>query len=100
MSTVKFFLYQFLLLTALLLVNIYSDPYISKPFSIVDLIATIIVFPVYFLLISMFVKLYRRFNTRSRNKIIVITLAFVAAIILLTLTENIWFEIKGEMLFK
>ncbi len=100
MSPVKFFLYQFLLLIALLLVNIYSDPFISKPFSIVDLIATFIVFPVYFLLISLLVKLYRRFNTRSRNKVILSTIAFMAAIILLTIMENVWYEIYGEMLFK
>jgi len=99
MSPVRFFIYQFILFIALLLLNIYSDPYISKPFSLVDLIAICITAPIFILLISLIGKLYIRFNTRLRNKVLFSITAFILAIICLVIVENIWFEIKGEMLF-
>ncbi|TFE00597.1 hypothetical protein E2626_11515 [Jeotgalibacillus salarius] len=99
MNCVKFFIYQFSLFIALLLLNIYFDPYISKPFSFVDLIAICISVPIYILLVSLIIKLYRRFNTRLRNKVLISITAFIIATIFLAIIENIWFGIKGEMLF-
>jgi len=44
--------------------------------------------------------LYKRFNARLRNNILLCGAAFILAIIVIATVENVWFEIKGEMLFK
>ena len=100
MNWVRFLIYQTLLFIALLLLNGYSDSYISKPFSIVDLIAICISVPIFVLIIILISKLYRRFSARLRNKVLLCVAAFILAIIMIALGENVWFEITGKMLFK
>jgi hypothetical protein len=100
MNWIRFVIYQTILFTALLFLNGYSDSYISKPFSIVDLIAICISVPISVLIIILISKLYRRFSAGLRNKILLCGAAFILAIIIIALGENIWFEITGEMLFK
>ncbi|KPH77865.1 hypothetical protein AFL42_02620 [Oceanobacillus caeni] len=100
MSRIRFFVYQFILFLALLVLNIYSDSYISKPFSIVDIIAICISFPIFVSIVILIGMLYKRFNARLRNKILLCGAAFILAIIVIATVENVWFEIKGEMLFK
>ncbi|TXL65686.1 hypothetical protein FHP05_06065 [Cerasibacillus terrae] len=99
MNWVRFFIYQFILFIALLLLNVYSDSYISKPFTRVDLIAICISTPIFVLIVVLIGKLYMRFKTKLRNKILLSITAFVLAIICIAIIENIWFELKGEMLF-
>lgn len=100
MNHFKFFIYQFILFSTAFLANIYFNKYISPPFTRVDLIAIctfLIIFIVSFVLID---KLYKRFRSiRLLNKILLSIPAFILAIVLIGLLENMWFEFKGERLF-
>ncbi|WP_100372064.1 hypothetical protein [Bacillus sp. FJAT-45037] len=100
MSPIRFLLYQCFLFTALILLNFYTNPYISKPFTRVDAIALAITTPILFLLLGLQNFLYTRFHSKLRKKIILSIAAFVFVVIIMVLLENIWFEIKGDMLFK
>ncbi|PYZ96649.1 hypothetical protein CR205_13190 [Alteribacter lacisalsi] len=100
MSLAKFIVYQFILFTALILLNLYSDPYISRPFTHIDLIATCITAPVSIFLFSLVFKMYGSLNTRFRNKILLSVTGFLLAAIFLAGIDNLWFEIKGKMLFQ
>ncbi|HBZ10838.1 MAG TPA: hypothetical protein DEO65_13370 [Bacillus bacterium] len=99
MSRVRFFIYQFTLFVSLILLSVYSDSYISQPFSRVDFIAICISAPIFVLIVSQIGKLYIRFNTKLRKKVLLSITAFILAFVFIALIENVWFEIKGEMLF-
>lgn len=100
MKHVRFFIYQFILFGTLLVLNVYSDKYISKPFTRVDLIAICISAPIAIIIVNLVIKVYLRFNTiRLRNTILLSILAIISAFIFIGLMESIWFEIKGHMLF-
>lgn len=99
MSPTRFFICQFILFFSLLFLNAYFDPYISKPFSRVDLIAICIKTPLFILIVILNGKLYIRFNARLRNKVFLSISAFILAIIFIVLLDNIWFQITGKMFF-
>ncbi|WP_019152438.1 hypothetical protein [Robertmurraya massiliosenegalensis] len=99
MTWKKFVFYQSIIFIALILVAVYSDPYIGKPFSYVDLIAMFVTVPLYILLVGFNGKLYSRINTSLRNKMFFSIIAFILAFILIVSTDNIWFEVTGKMLF-
>ncbi|MGG0719577.1 hypothetical protein ABE096_18625 [Robertmurraya massiliosenegalensis] len=99
MSWKKFLIYQSIIFIAIILVAVYSDPYIGNPFSHIDLIAMLVTVPLYILLVGFNGKLYSRFNTRLINKIIFSIIAFIIVFILFVVAENIWFEVTGHMLF-
>ncbi|KIV56492.1 hypothetical protein AM501_04390 [Aneurinibacillus migulanus] len=100
MNQFKFFIYQFLLFIIVLVSNVYSDEYISKPFSYIDFIVMSITLPIHALIFFLIFKIYRHFKTvRLRNKILLSITAFIFAVLFIGLLENIWFEIKGKMLF-
>lgn len=92
MNHVKFVIGQFVLFTLLLIVNSYADSYISKPFSRVDFIAICVSAPIFMLIVSLIGRLYRRFNTTLRNKVLLSITAFILSVIFLALLENLWFE--------
>ena len=99
MNWVKFLIYQFALFFALILLSVYSDSYISQPFSRVDLIAMYNSAPIFALIVSFIGKLYIRFNTKLRKKFLLSITAFILAFVFIAIIDNVWFEIKGEMLF-
>ncbi|OAH63061.1 hypothetical protein AWH49_06865 [Domibacillus aminovorans] len=86
MSHLKFFVYQFVLISALIAVNYYSDEYISKPFGSVDLLAIGIIAFLAIVTISLTNRLYNRLGTiRLRNKILLTILAFVLVCLFIVL---------------
>lgn len=96
----KFLSYQYLLVTAILVVNIYADRYISHPFTRVDLLAILISLPLFISLISLISLLYHRFNSiRLRNRILLTIAAFILAVVSIAIIENIWYALYGEILF-
>ncbi len=100
MSHVRFLIYQFIFCNTFFIINFYLDKYISKPFTRVDLIATCINILIVTLLVILSNKLYKPFKSiRLRNKILLSIPAVILAILFIGLLENIWFEIKGELLF-
>ncbi len=100
MNCFKFIAFQFILFVIIIVSNVYQDKYISKPFSYIDLIAMSISLPIHILILFLIFKLYRHFNTiRLRNKISFSIVSFSLAFLFISLLENIWYEIKGEMLF-
>ncbi|WP_453993649.1 hypothetical protein [Bacillus nitroreducens] len=99
MNRTRFFIYQILLFTALLLLNLFADSYISRPFSRVDLLAICITVPLAIVIVGLVIQLYKRFNMRMRQKVLFLVMAFILAIIIITVIENIWFYINGEMIF-
>lgn len=100
MKILKFLFYQFLLIAILLVLNALLDKYISRPFSLIDLIAIFIGLPLYLLVFRLEFRLFDRFTTiRLRYKILLSVFAFILAFISIALLENIWFETTGKMLF-
>ncbi|KAF0820924.1 hypothetical protein KIS4809_0451 [Bacillus sp. ZZV12-4809] len=81
MLYIKFCLYQFVLFSALLVLNFILDQYISRPFTRVDLIAICISVPVLIIGFIVINKLHRHFeDIRLRNKILIAIPIFILSI--------------------
>lgn len=78
-----FFIYQFVFISASIVIFYLSDEYIDKPFTHVDLIAIVIVFIIVMLIFSLIDKLNKRWlsDIRLLNKILLSLLAFVLGFI-------------------
>ncbi|MGM7680547.1 hypothetical protein ACSVDA_00205 [Cytobacillus sp. Hm23] len=100
MDRLKFFVYQLSLFITLLVINVYADKYISKPFTRIDLLAISISLPLFILIAMLIDRSYKRFNAiQLKNRIVLSIIAFVFAATFLAFLDNIWFEITGKMLF-
>ncbi len=100
MYCLKFFVYQFMLFITFIVINFYTDKYLSKPFDRIDLLAISISLPLLILIIMLFDRSYKRFNAiQLKNRIVLSIIAFVFAASFLALLDNIMFEITGKMLF-
>lgn len=94
LKQLRFFLYQSILFSTMLIMNYYFfDKYISKPFTHIDLIATVVLLIILKLALKWkwIDKFYEPFKSiRYKNKILLSIPAFIlATIILIILTEVI-----------
>ena len=100
MNSLRFLIYQFLLFFSLMVVSVFSDKYISKPFSTTDLVAILVTAPLYLLIFRLSQWLFRHFDTMQiRGKILLSLIAFILAFLFIVLFENIWFATTKKMLF-
>ncbi|TYR78831.1 hypothetical protein FZC66_17535 [Priestia megaterium] len=91
MNYMIFFIYQFILVSTLFIINFYVDSYIGKPFTRVDLLAICIQIPIFILLINLISKLYSRFSSiRLRTKIFLSILAVLAVILATLVISVLW----------
>jgi hypothetical protein len=96
MSYLKIFIYQFILFSTAIAINFYSDKYISKPFTHIDLIAicltALIFIPIANLII---VKMLKHLDgIRLRNLILLSIPAFILAILFIGLLTGQIFSLK------
>ena len=100
MIYIRFIIYQFFLLAALIVINFYCDSYLGKPFNHVDLLAILISAPFIIINILLLSKLYKQYRMiRLRMRISLSVMAFIIAVVCLGTLDNIWFSINGEMFF-
>ncbi|WP_223700488.1 hypothetical protein [Sutcliffiella deserti] len=100
MSYMKFFIFQVILFCVILVTNVFTDKYLGRPFTLVDLTAVLISAPIFigvFILINKLYKTYTSINLKI--KIALSITAFISAFIVLVLLENIWFNITGFQIF-
>ncbi|KWW21943.1 hypothetical protein AS888_05540 [Peribacillus simplex] len=91
MNYVRFCVYQFILFSAIFVINIPLDKYIGKPFTSVDLLAICI--SIFFILIVYGVinKIYSRFeNIRLRNKILISIPIVILSILFIGILEQLF----------
>ncbi|MGM9987203.1 MAG: hypothetical protein ACI35O_08245 [Bacillaceae bacterium] len=100
MNYIKFFFYEFLILTIFLAIHIYLDQFTSKPFTYVDLIAICVELPIWILNFNLLTKLFNHFPMiTNRKKIALSIFTFLFAALFLGLSESIYFELTGKMIF-
>ncbi|KGA99024.1 hypothetical protein AJ85_15125 [Alkalihalobacillus alcalophilus ATCC 27647 = CGMCC 1.3604] len=99
MEKIAFIMYQCFLFILLLLTNLFLSPFIKPPLSYIDLVAGVLQGVIWLIVIYFITVLYKRSSMRLRNKVFCSITSFILAIIFIVALENIWFEIKGEMLF-
>lgn len=86
MNYFRFFIYQFILFSAVIVSNFYLDQYISTPFTAIDLIAIVIGILIFVLVVYLITKFYKNSNSiRLRNKILLSIPAVILAILLIGL---------------
>ncbi|PUB04678.1 hypothetical protein C8K15_1532 [Paenisporosarcina sp. OV554] len=91
MNYVRFFIYQFIIFSALFVINIPFGKYISKPFTSVDLIAICIKLLIIVIVYRVLKKIYRRFeNIRLRNKILISIPIVILSILFIGLLEQLF----------
>ncbi|MFD1172910.1 hypothetical protein [Oceanobacillus picturae] len=91
-NIVRFAMYQFVLFFLLFAINVPLDRFISKPFTYVDFLATIIA--ILFLIIGYRIvnKVYKRFEgIRLRTKLFISIPIALGSIVFLALLENQFF---------
>lgn len=92
MNYVRFCTYQFILFSALFLINIPLDRYISKPFTAVDLIAICMGLAILLIVYLLVNKIYKRFdNIRLRNRILMTIPTIILSILFIGLLEQLFF---------
>lgn len=90
MQYIKFCLYQFFLFSALFVLNIRFDQYISRPFTRVDFIAICISVPVLIIIFIVISKLYRHFDAiRLRNKIFISIPVFILSVFFIGFLDSL-----------
>jgi hypothetical protein len=99
MVILRSFVFQFLLITLVLVLSVYSDIYISQPFSFFDLLAICISLPLLFLLVLLQGKLYKQASGNVRTRVFVSVSAFLLSLLLMIAFDTIWFEFRGESFF-
>ncbi|MGG3622862.1 hypothetical protein ABES25_04775 [Bacillus gobiensis] len=77
-----FFIYQFVFISTIIVIFYLSDEYIDKPFTYIDLIASVIVFISVMLIFSLIEKINQQLSDiHLSNKILLSLLAFVLGFI-------------------
>ncbi|MCM2587809.1 hypothetical protein NDQ53_00640 [Rossellomorea marisflavi] len=80
MLYIRYMFYQSLLFTVIVIMNYYLDPYLTPPFTMVDVAAILVSLLVLFV-VMMVVKLYRPFKgLRYRTKFLLSVPAFLLTI--------------------
>lgn len=62
MIHIKYIIYQYLMLLVFIIINYFSDPYISSQFTHVDFIALLILAPIYILFGTIVFRCYEHFE--------------------------------------
>jgi hypothetical protein len=94
-----FISYQTLLFSISFIVNIFTNDYISPPFSYVDVVAALLSLPIHFFVLDLIIKLYKKHRFSLRKNVLLSILSFLLAFLFIALLENLWFELTGKMLF-
>ncbi|WP_404328224.1 hypothetical protein [Mesobacillus maritimus] len=92
MSYIRFFVYQFLLLSTVFGFNIFIDGYISKPFTLVDFIAICIGLPLLMIGFSLIWKIFRRFSsTRFGTRLLLLVPTIILSFLFIGVVEQFFF---------
>jgi hypothetical protein len=93
LNDIKYFIIQIVLFCVIILIGFFSDKYISKPFSYVDILAIITMVPIFILVLNLGSKLKNRLKPiHILNKI----LLSISGIIIATVFTGV---LTGEMTF-
>ncbi|MCM3596032.1 hypothetical protein M4D55_09580 [Metabacillus idriensis] len=89
MSLVRFFTYQFILFSAVITFNLCIDPYLGKPFTLIDFIVIVISGALFYFGYKLIEKGYKRFSKiRLLSKILISIPAFLSAAVFVGLITN------------
>ncbi|PEL13566.1 hypothetical protein [Bacillus sp. AFS017336] len=91
MKFIKFFVIQFMLWGVLFLTATYSDRYISKPYTIIDLVTLIISLAIYYIVLTLFDKARKTLKPDRYEFLIYILPVLIAAIVIGALTGDVKF---------
>jgi hypothetical protein len=92
MRHVRFFIYQFLLVTILFGLNIFFDHYISKPFTQVDFIAICIGLPLLMVGFSLIWKVFIRFRSISlSSRIFLFMPTLILSFLVIGIVEQLFY---------
>ncbi|KQU63112.1 hypothetical protein ASG66_01480 [Bacillus sp. Leaf406] len=81
MLYIRYMFYQSLLFTVIVIMNYYLDPYLTPPFTMVDVAAILVSLLVLFVVMMVVVKLYRPFkDVRYRTKFLLSVPAFLLTV--------------------
>ncbi|PEJ59504.1 hypothetical protein CN692_04740 [Bacillus sp. AFS002410] len=81
MNLIKFFFINLVLCSAIFLTATYSDRYISKPYTLIDLVTLIISLVIYYIVFTLFNKVKKAIK-HGRYEVLIFILAILTAAII------------------